>query len=137
MYSAAAHVHSFLNLSDTPASFTGQGGKVLKVKSDDTGVEFADEAAGADEKVKYNASDAAAGYLADKIVAGTGITLEEGTGGDAYKLKISATGVGLVTPPASATDTGTIGWIACDGNWWYYCYDTNKWSRTPMAKWWA
>lgn len=184
LYSAAAHVHSFLNLSDTPASYTGQGGKVLKVKSDNTGVEFADEAAGvdekvkydagdttagyiadkiiagtnitvaegtganenklvinstavvADEKVKYNASDAAAGYLADKIVAGTGITLEEGTGGDADKLKISATAVGLVTPPSSATDTGTTGQIACDGNYWYYCYDTNKWSRTPMAKNW-
>jgi hypothetical protein len=44
-----------------------------------------------DEKVKYNASDISAGYLADKVVAGTGITLSEGTGGDADKLQITNT----------------------------------------------
>lgn len=46
IYSAAAHVHSFLNLSDTPAAYTGQGGKVVKVKVDETGVEFGDAAGG-------------------------------------------------------------------------------------------
>jgi hypothetical protein len=44
-----------------------------------------------DEKVKYDASDPTAGYVADKFVAGTGIALEEGGGVDANKLVISNT----------------------------------------------
>jgi hypothetical protein len=42
-----------------------------------------------DEKVKYDAGDPTAGYLGAKIVAGTGITLSEGTGADENKLKIT------------------------------------------------
>lgn len=42
-----------------------------------------------DEKVKYDASDPTAGYLADKIVAGTGITIAEGTGADENKVKVT------------------------------------------------
>lgn len=42
---------------------------------------------GADELVKYNSSDAAAGYLADKTIAGAGISLAE----NADKLEISST----------------------------------------------
>jgi len=49
---------------------------------------------GTDEKVKYNADDTTAGYLADKTVAGTGITLAEGSGGDADKLKITNSDTG-------------------------------------------
>ena len=45
-----------------------------------------------DEKVKYDAADPAAGYLSEKIVAGTNITIEEGTGADENKLVINATG---------------------------------------------
>lgn len=45
----------------------------------------------ADEKVKYDAGDPSAGYLSQKIVAGTNITVAEGTGGDANKVKISST----------------------------------------------
>jgi hypothetical protein len=43
-----------------------------------------------DEKVKYDAADTAAGYLADKIIAGSRITIAEGTGADENKLKITA-----------------------------------------------
>jgi hypothetical protein len=42
-----------------------------------------------DEKVKYDASDPTAGYLADKIIAGTGISVAEGTGVDENKLVIT------------------------------------------------
>ena len=45
-------------------------------------------ASGTDELVKYDAGDTTAGYLSAKVVAGTGITLEEGTAGDENKLKI-------------------------------------------------
>jgi hypothetical protein len=44
-----------------------------------------------DEKVKYDASDPTAGYLGAKVVAGEGITISEGTGTDANKVKISNT----------------------------------------------
>lgn len=33
---------NFLGLTDTPAAYTGQGGKVAKVKGDETGLEFGD-----------------------------------------------------------------------------------------------
>ena len=60
-----------------------------------------------DEKVKYDASDPTAGYLSEKIIAGTNVTLTEGTGADENKLVISATGVNydpgtgeiIITPP--------------------------------------
>jgi hypothetical protein len=41
-----------------------------------------------DEKVKYDSGDPTAGYIADKFVAGTGITLAEGTGANENKLEI-------------------------------------------------
>lgn len=47
-----------------------------------------------DEKVKYDASDPSAGYLADKIIAGTNVTINEGSGADENKLVISASGGG-------------------------------------------
>ena len=47
-----------------------------------------------DEKVKFDAADPAAGYLSEKIIAGTNITIEQGTGADEYKLKISSTAIG-------------------------------------------
>lgn len=50
-----------------------------------------------DEKVKYDASDPTAGYLGAKIVAGTGIILSEGAGGDENKLVITATGTADIT----------------------------------------
>lgn len=53
--------------------------------------DLSDLPAGSDEKVKYNTDDPTAGYLADKIIAGTNVTIEEGTGADENKLKISAT----------------------------------------------
>ena len=47
-----------------------------------------------DEKVKFDAADPTAGYLSEKIIAGTNITITEGTGVDENKLKITATGSG-------------------------------------------
>ena len=69
-------------------SYVGQAGKVLSVKSDETGIEYTTNLS-TDEKVKYDINDPTAGYLADKIIAGTGITLSEGTGADENKLKIA------------------------------------------------
>lgn len=69
---------SVVNLADAFKTESGQ----LKLR-----------VSGAD-KVRYNADDTSAGYLADKIVAGTGITLAEGTGTNADKLEITASGGG-------------------------------------------
>ena len=49
---------------------------------------------GTDGKVKYDAGDTTAGYIADKFVAGTGISLAEGTGANENKLVITNTGAG-------------------------------------------
>jgi hypothetical protein len=60
------------------------------IKTDGAGVLiFADDVAGTDEKVKYDAADPTAGYIADKIIAGAGISVAEGVGGDENKLVIT------------------------------------------------
>jgi hypothetical protein len=87
-FTPSAGVTSFTGLTDTPSSYTGQGGKIVKVKGTEDGLEF-DVATDTDEKVKYDASDPTAGYIADKFVAGTGITVAEGTGGNENKLVIT------------------------------------------------
>ena len=40
LYSETDHVHGFLELTDTPDSYLGQGTKVVAVKADDSGLEF-------------------------------------------------------------------------------------------------
>ena len=79
---------AFTDLTDTPAAYTGQGGKVVAVKADVSGLEFIAQTS-TDEKVMYAADDASAGYLGAKTVAGTGISLAEGTAGNADKLVIT------------------------------------------------
>lgn len=44
-----------------------------------------------DEKVKYDAGDPTAGYVADKIIAGTGISVAEGAGANENKLVVTST----------------------------------------------
>ena len=88
---------SFVDLTDVPSSYSGQAGKTLQVKGAEDGLEFTTPTA-TDEKVKYDSGDPAAGYVADKFVAGTGITLAEGAGADENKLQITNddTGSGAV-----------------------------------------
>ena len=66
----------------------------------------------ADEKVKYDTNDLASGFLSDKVVAGVGITLSEGVGADADKLKITSTALGsdeLVKYDATDAAAGYLG----------------------------
>lgn len=37
--------------------------------------------------------------------------------------------------PSSATDTGEVGDIAWDANYFYVCVATNQWTRTPLSTW--
>jgi hypothetical protein len=70
---------------------------------------------GSDEKVKYDAGDPTAGYVADKIIAGTGISVAEGAGGDANKLVITNSlprtidGSGSANEMAYWVDSDTLG----------------------------
>lgn len=94
---ASVVLASFLGLTDTPSTYSGASGKVPMVKSSEDGLEFQTISLN-DEKVKYDASDPTAGYVADKFVAGYGITLGEGTGADENKLKITANFDWLIPP---------------------------------------
>lgn len=64
-----------------------------------------DPATNTDETVKYDAADPAAGYLSEKIVAGTGITIAEGTGADENKVVVTAIGGGGANTFIELTDT--------------------------------
>ena len=66
------------NLADVDDSAKATG-KILKVHSSGKHV-YVDESSGNDEKVKINEDDPLAGYLQNKLVAGSGISIVEGTG---------------------------------------------------------
>lgn len=75
-------VEDFLDLADTPGSYTGHASKSVRVKGDETGLEFITAAADTDEKAKVSANDTTAGYLFDKLTV-TGLTkTEAGDGGN-------------------------------------------------------
>ena len=68
---------TFLGLTDTPSDYTGEAGNSVRVNVAEDALEYYTPVGDTDEKVKYNALDTAAGYLADKTIAGTGISLAE------------------------------------------------------------
>jgi hypothetical protein len=55
---------------------------------------------------------------------------------DNYILEVIQGVLNWTTPPLTKNSTGTVGQRASDGNYFYYCYETNKWSRTTMTKNW-
>jgi hypothetical protein len=65
----------------------------------------------ANDMVKYNSADLAAGYLSDKVVAGLGITLSEGLGADADKLVITSTAVGTDEKVKYDTNDAAAGFL--------------------------
>lgn len=81
---------AFIDLTDTFSSYAGLAGQGLRVNATETGIDTYNPT-DTDEKVKYNASDPSAGYISDKFIAGTGISLSEGTGADENKLVITNT----------------------------------------------
>lgn len=88
----AGGVSSFIRLNDTPSSYSSSAMKGIRVNATEDGLEFYD-VVDTDEKVKFDAGDTSAGYLSSKFVAGTGITLAEGTGANENKLVITNSGV--------------------------------------------
>jgi len=68
-----------------------------------------------DEKVKYDAGDPTAGYVADKIIAGTGISVAEGTGANENKLVVTSDITQYTDSDAIAAIQGDASWNAT--NW--------------------
>lgn len=91
---------TFLSLTDTPASYVAD--KWLKVNSAANAIELVDAPTATDEKVKVSSNDSTAGYLNGKLVAGTGISLTEGSDGGNEILTIAATGGSSATYPLAA-----------------------------------
>jgi hypothetical protein len=75
----------------TDVNMTGLADGNMPIWDETTGKWLPGVATSTDEKVKYDAGDPTAGYLGAKVVAGEGITISEGTGTDANKVKISNT----------------------------------------------
>jgi hypothetical protein len=68
---------TFTDLDDTPGGYSSQANKHVVVKNDELGLEFIDVvySGGTDHKVKVSANDTTEGFLEDKIVAGSGISV--------------------------------------------------------------
>jgi len=90
---------TFLDLSDTPNTYTGESNKYVTVKGDETGLDFTTVVQSGDSfKVKVSSNDTTEDYLEDKIVAGAGIlitTLNEGSNEDvevsnSFEIKVSS-----------------------------------------------
>ncbi len=61
-----------------------------------------------DEKLKYDAADPTAGYLADKIIPGSNISINEGTGIDENKMVLSSTSKIEINGSVVAPNVSTI-----------------------------
>lgn len=102
---ATGGASSFLDLTDTPSTY--EASKGVRVNAGADALEFYD-VTDTDEKVKYDAGDTTAGYVADKIIAGTGISVAEGTGGNENKLVITNTDKGSDVDLSGYALTGDI-----------------------------
>lgn len=56
----------FIELNDTPSTYSGYGGQFVRVKETEDGLEFVSVEL-SDEKVKADSSDPTSGYLVDKV----------------------------------------------------------------------
>ena len=79
---------TFIGLSDTPATYTGQAGKSVIVNSLEDGLEFGEGGGGSTVKVTTN--DTTSGYLSSKLVAGSGVNITIQNAGGNETLELSA-----------------------------------------------
>ena len=68
LYRPAARDYDFLELKDVPKSYTGKAGKVLKVKTDEKGIEFADAASGTGDISGTGVANELAYFTAEKTI---------------------------------------------------------------------
>lgn len=111
----ASRDYDFKELKDVPQSYSGQAGKTLQVKSTEDGLEYAVNVS-TDEKVKVSALDTTPGYLEDKAVAGSPITITKNNPGgnetltfdlDPSLVDINTLGGTPLTPANGGTGTAT------------------------------
>lgn len=103
----------FIQLGDTPSSFSGQAGKTVSIKADETGLEFTDNLS-TDEKIKVSVNDTTAGYLNGKLVAGAGVSLTENNDGANETLTVASTITQYADADAIAAIKGDADWNASD-----------------------
>ena len=66
--------------------------------------------------------------LLRRICNNTALIAENGGGG-------GGGGISWVTPPASAASAGVAGQVAYDASFFYVCYGSGNWLRTPLSTW--
>jgi len=92
--------NTFIDLDDTPATYAGQGNKVVTVKGAEDGVEFITLSGGVDTfKAKVSANDTTEDFLESKVVAGDGITVTVLNDGANEQLRVTAVVSGLPAFP--------------------------------------
>lgn len=89
---------------------------------DDAGVLHSDQHA--------NANDAI-----EALQAKVGITNSTDPASIEYKLARKQSTFTFVSPPATATSTGTEGSVVVSGGYMYVCVATNTWVRSAIATW--
>jgi len=88
---------SYLTLTDTPNTYTGEGNKIASVKGDESGMEFITISGGVDTfKAKISSDDTTEDFLESKIIAGSNITVTVLNDGAYETLEVAASGVQLI-----------------------------------------
>jgi hypothetical protein len=82
---ASGGASAFTDLSDTPSDYTGSGGKFVAVKSDGTGLEFADAPTGASPyDLQLGFAGAPGAGAADVVLAPRAVTIDDADPGEVY-----------------------------------------------------
>jgi len=92
-YAAIGHTHdggsagAFTDLTDVPSSYSGQGGKVVKVKSDATGLEFSTISGGSDTTAIHDDQSGEIAAIAEKTTPGDAdlLLIEDASASNAKK----------------------------------------------------
>ena len=97
---------TFIGLTDTPATYVGQGSKVVSVNVAENALEFSNAAASSDGKIAISATDVVQGYANTKILATGGISAYVSNVGGTETLTFTlytAPSVSLSTTPTHGT----------------------------------
>lgn len=86
IYSAIGHTHTFISLTDTPADYTGAGGKTVKVNAGATGLEFVD--GGGTTAMSYTLDFQASAVVMNDINLEGAITITDIIGLNVASLKL-------------------------------------------------
>lgn len=120
---------TFLGLTDTPSSYSGQSGKVPAVNGAENGLEFVvvSGAGGDTYKSKVSSNDTTENYLENKIVAGSNVSISVLNEGGNEQLQVTASGGGsgaslgiwmpMVAPSTPHADDDEFSDASLDGDW--------------------